>query len=98
MTQAIGWTTPVVFLKTSRYAFHHGSLGIVRSFGAMNVPVYIIAESRFRPVATSRYIAGVFVWGLRDMSVPEILDGLVAIGERLGQASVLVPTDDLGVF
>jgi predicted ATP-grasp superfamily ATP-dependent carboligase len=98
MSQAIRQARPVVILKTSSYAFHHGTLGILRSLGALGVPVYIISESRFCPVASSRYLAGLFVWNLRDMSALEILDGLAAIGERLGQPTVLVPTDDLGAI
>ena len=41
----------MVILKTGPYAFHHGSLGFVRSLGALDVPVYVISERRFRNVA-----------------------------------------------
>jgi hypothetical protein len=43
-------------------ALHHGSVGIIRSVGRMDVPVYAIVEDRFTPAAVSRYLPGAFLW------------------------------------
>jgi D-aspartate ligase len=87
-------TVPVLVLKTGRYVLQHGTLGIVRSLGRLGVPVYVIIEDRFSPIATSRYLAGAFI---RDTSNPDLgrlVTDLATIAKRIGRPAILVPTDD----
>lgn len=87
---------PVLVLKTGRYDLHHGCLGIVRSLGSMGVPVYIINETRWPPVAASRYVAGSFLWDTDQLPSQQLLEGLERIARLLNRPAVIIPTDDLG--
>lgn len=85
---------PVLVLRIGRYMFHHGSVGITRTLGAMGVPVYQIVEDRFTPGALSRYLSGSFTWDTSGLATEQLLAGMAAIGAQLNRPAILIPTDD----
>lgn len=89
-------STPVLILKTRRYAVHHGGVGIIRSLGRLGIPVYAVTEDWLTPAATSRYLARGFVWNAENLPRSQMLEALSAIGTRIGKPTILIPTDDLG--
>jgi D-aspartate ligase len=91
---ALDVRVPTVVLKFGHYPLHHGGIGAIRSLGRTGVPVYGVHEDRFAPAARSRYLTGRFVWPTDGLDSDALLDGLVAIGDRIAGRAVLVPTDD----
>ena len=90
-------SVPAIVLKLRHSVVHYGGLGAIRSLGRLGIPVYAVLESRTAPPATSRYLSGGFVWETTDDASDNpqpLLDGLMAIGERLGRRALLVATDD----
>src|ERR1700690_77343 len=53
---------PALILKASRDFIHHGALGVARTLGRLDVPVYAVVEDAYTPLATSRYLTKAFVW------------------------------------
>lgn len=86
--------TPAMILNLSRFALHHGTLGIIRSLGTAGIPVYAALEDAWVPAGWSRYLSGKFVWSPDENAEDRLLAGLTAIGERIGRASVIIPTSD----
>ena len=89
---------PVLILKTGHYALHHGGLGIARTLGMLNVPVFTVIEDRFAPAGLSKHLRGTFVWNTRDLPRSRLLEGLERIGRQLKLPTVLIPTDDVGAI
>lgn len=89
---------PVLILKTGHYALHHGGLGIIRTLGMLDVPVFTIIEDRFAPAGLSKHLTGTFVWNTRDLPRSRLLEGLERIGRQLKLPTVLIPTDDVGAI
>lgn len=89
---------PVLILKTGHYALHHGGLGIIRTLGMLNVPVFAVVEDRFAPAGLSKHLRGTFVWDTRDLPRSRLLEGLERIGRQLKLPTVLIPTDDVGAI
>lgn len=90
-------SVPAVVLKLRHSVVHYGGLGAIRTLGRLGIPVYAVHEGRWAPPATSRYLSGGFVWGTTGDAPDDprrLLDGLLAIGARLGGRTLLVPTDD----
>lgn len=90
-------SVPAVVLKLRHSVVHYGGLGAIRSLGRLGIPVYAVCEGRMAPPAASKYLSGGFVWETTsDASKnPErLLDGMMTIGERVGDRSLLVATDD----
>lgn len=85
---------PVVVLGSG----HHGALGIVRSLGRLEVPVYVVEPSLPAVSSVSRYCSGAFCWDLDNTSPEESLDFLFALGRHLGKDTLLMPTTDSGVL
>ena len=82
-------------MKIGDYPLHHGGVGAIRSLGRLGVPMYAITEDRWTPAAVSRYLRGRFVWRTTGTEGPEeLVEGLLAIGRRIGRPTVLVPTDE----
>jgi D-aspartate ligase len=82
-----------IVVKLRQLVLHYGGLGAIRSLGRVGIPVYTVHEGGLAPPATSRYLSGGFVWQPADD--PELLlEGLTALGERLGGPTVLIPVDD----
>src|SRR5579863_3963184 len=92
---AIDPSVPCLLMKIGPSPLHHGCVGAVRSLGRLGVPVYAVIEDRLTPTARSRYLRRGFVWPTTGTEDPqELLDGLLAIGRRIGSRAVVVPTDD----
>ncbi|MCU1324897.1 MAG: hypothetical protein JWN34_267 [Bryobacterales bacterium] len=89
-----GLKVPALVFKIGSYPIHHGVVGIVRSLGRMQVPVYVVIEDRFAPVAHSRYLTDAFIWNNDALDSAELLTGLEHIGRNIGVTSVLITTDD----
>ncbi len=88
-------SVPTLLMKVGRYPIHHGSVGVVRTLGRGGVRVFAVTEDRFTPTARSRYLSGAFVWPTTGLEDPqELVAGLVALGERVGERAVLLQTDD----
>jgi D-aspartate ligase len=91
-------TVPALVVKLRHSVVHYGGLGVIRSLGRVGIPVYAVHEGPLAPPATSKYLCGGFIWDTHGQNAgadPQwLLDGLTAIGERLGRRSVLIPTDD----
>ncbi len=74
-----------------------GPLGVMRSLGALGVPVHCLAHRRASMATVSRYCAGtvrVGVDGCPQGSDDQLLDQLVSAGHRLGPDTVLIPGSD----
>ena len=89
---------PAFVLRIGQYPLHAGSLGIVRSLGRLGIPVYGVYESRFSPAATSKYLAGRFIWPTEPRDADLLLKGILAIAAVIGKPAVLIPTDDFGAI
>ena len=86
---------PALIVKIGRYPLHHGGVGAIRTLGRIGVPVYAITEDSFTPAALSRYCRGAFVWPTTGREEPEeLVDGLMAIGAKIGRRTLAVPTDE----
>jgi D-aspartate ligase len=86
---------PALVVKIGRYPLHHGGVAAIRTLGRLGVPVYAITEDSFTPAAVSRYCRGSFVWPTTGREDPEeLVDGLLAIGEKIGCRTLAVPTDE----
>ena len=82
--------TPAVVLGSG----HHGALGVARSLGRLGAPVYIVAGSPWEPAICSRYCRGRFFLDLETGHSEQLIDGLLAIGRKLGSRPLLIPTAD----
>jgi D-aspartate ligase len=74
-----------------------GPLGVMRSLGALGVPVYGLEHSRPSVSTVSRHCAGtvrVGVDGHPRGCDDQLLDQLVAAGRTLGEGTVLIPGSD----
>ncbi len=87
--------TPALVVSTGCHALHHGRLGVIRSLGRMGVPVYAVVEDRFTPPALSRYLTGAFVWDTRSLDEERFLEGMAAIGRRIGRPTIVIPIGDV---
>src|SRR5215207_3253344 len=96
--ESMDCATPVVVLKLDHNVFHHGGLGVIRSFGRLGVPVHAVHEDFATPAAASRFVQGRWQWNPGSEDAERLESGLCQIAERIGQPSVLVPTDDAGAI
>jgi D-aspartate ligase len=91
-------SAPAVVLKLDPNVLHHGGLGVVRTLGRLGVPVHVVHEDFLAPAAASRYVHGRWRWTPGSDQPERILQGLLALAERIGQPAVLIPTDDAGAI
>src|SRR4051794_18096852 len=87
-------STPAVVLG----CFRHGGLGGTRSLGGPGVAVHAVACDPCTPAFFPRYFRERHPWGVRAAPGEETARFLVALGERLGRRSVLIPTTDIGIM
>jgi len=88
-------SVPALILKAGDYPVPHGMLAAVRTLGRVGVPTYALTSRGISAASASRYCAGRFTWHVcerDDMSA--VAEKLLAVGERIGARSVLVPLDD----
>lgn len=81
---------PVLILQSG----HHGGLGIVRSLGRLNVPVYCAGSSRWEPSGNSRYCRKRFALDIEAKSSSESVVELRKIAARICGKPILLPTSD----
>jgi D-aspartate ligase len=98
-TPPVAFDTSVaaVIVKLRHSVVHYGGLGAIRTLGRLGIPVYAVHEGRLAPPATSKYLSGGFVWetsGGTPDDPDRLLDGLLAMAERVGSPAIVVPTDD----
>lgn len=86
-------STPVVILRS----VHHGGLGIVRSLGRLDVPVYCV-DAHWEPSFSSRYCRGHFVRNIESAPPAQSVSSLLQIGRKLGGRPILIPTTDPGAI
>ena len=88
-------SVPCLMMKIGPSPLHHGCVGAVRSLGRLGVAVYAVTEDRLTPTARSRHLRRGFVWPTTGAEDPDaLLDGMIAIAQRIGTRSVVVTTDD----
>lgn len=86
-------STPVVVFK-SVVSASHGALGIVRSLGRLNVPVYVVASDPHTSSFYSRYCRGKFLLNIDTTPPEKSLQFLLDVGKKVGARPILIPTDD----
>jgi D-aspartate ligase len=86
-------STPVVVFKTVTSA-GHGALGILRSLGRLNVPVYAVASDPDTSSFYSRYCRGKFVLNIDTTPEEKSLQFLLDLSKKIGGRPILIPTDD----
>ncbi len=89
---------PVLILRASREAIHHGDLAVARSLGQLGASVYAVVGDPCTPLAMSCYLNGTFVWRKWPEDGPSFVAAMLAIGESVGRRLVLIPTDDLSAI
>lgn len=94
MPQTSSELPPVVVLG----ALHHGTLGVVRSLGRLNIPVYVVEPSLPAVSSASRYCKGAFCWDLDRASPEDTCSFLLDIGHRFDGCAILIPTTDAGAL
>lgn len=88
------WDTPVLVLNCKI-----GALAIMRTLGALGVPVYGVDENESTAALKSRYLKKSFIKTLNPAKPQEYLEFVLAIGKIIGKQSILIPTsDELSVF
>lgn len=89
---------PVLVIKMDGSPLHHGTLGVIRSFGRLGVPVYSCQETVSAPAARSRYLArpsmGVLPWANPDLCV----ERLKTFQRAVGRPMVVIAMDDKGAM
>ena len=87
--------TPALIVKVGQYPIHSGGVAAIRTLGRLGVPVYAMTENGFTPAALSRYLKGRFLSRSTGREEPQQLAAAIRdIGQRIGQRSVMIPTDD----
>lgn len=71
-----------------------GGLAIMRSLGPLGIPLYGVDTDRSAPALRSRYCRERFVLEAVDGNALPYVEGLLAIGRRLGRQAILIPTSD----
>ena len=84
-------SVPVVVLLSSQ----HGGLGIIRSLGREEIPVYSVHQSKWEPAARSRFLQRVFVWDFSSAAADDSVKFLLELAQTIGKRSILIPTSDV---
>jgi D-aspartate ligase len=71
-----------------------GGLAIMRSLGSWGVPLYAVDGSAEAPAMRSRYCRESVILDFKEHAPKPYLDGLLALGHRIGQRAILIPTSD----
>jgi D-aspartate ligase len=81
--------TPVVVLHCQL-----GALAVMRTLGALGVPLYGVAWDAKAPALQSRYCRERVLIQFREEDTLPLLSGLLQLGRRIGRRSILMPTSD----
>jgi D-aspartate ligase len=60
--------------------------------------VFAVVEDRCTPASVSKYLAGAFVWEMRDLNPDQFLEGMAIIGGRLNRQTIIIPTSDVAAI
>ncbi len=91
--ELVDTSTPILVVRRSVGPLQHCALAVARSAGRLEIPVYSVRGPAPEPAMRSRYVEDGLT--LRpDGPEEEFVQGLLALGQRLGRA-VLLPIDDL---
>jgi predicted ATP-grasp superfamily ATP-dependent carboligase len=71
-----------------------GALAIMRTLGVWGVPLYGVDGDRGAPALRSKYCRERIVLPFVEHDPGRYLDGLMALGKRIGRQSILIPTSD----
>lgn len=82
-------STPVVVVSAQL-----GALAIMRSLGPWGVPLYGVDSSPDSPALRSRYCRERVILDFREDAPEPYLDGLLALGRRIGGRAILIATSD----
>jgi D-aspartate ligase len=82
-------TTPVVVVVGQL-----GGLAIMRSLGALGIALYCVDGDPNAPALRSRYCREPVVLAFDEATPKPYLDGLLALGRRIGRRAILIPTSD----
>lgn len=72
------------------------SIGVIRSFGRLGVPVYCIQPDTTSAAPTSRYCQGTLLWDLRVADPERSIEFLGRVAQGVGGRPVLMAADDHG--
>jgi len=86
--------TPVVVLGSDE----HWGLGILRSLGRLDIPVYTASSNPQAPAFSSRYCIGKIALSETGKFTEQSLQHLLSVGRQIGRKSILIPTSDQGVI
>lgn len=86
---SIDTQTPVVVINCQI-----GALAIMRTLGALGIPLFGVDRDRNAPAMRSRYCRERFVLAFDEERPGPYLEGLLAIGRRLGRKAILIATSD----
>lgn len=95
---ALDTDVPVLVLRTDRNVFHHGTLGVIRSFGRAGIEVHAVLEGRRAPAARSRYLSRSHPWLPPAREDDALVAALGVMAERIGRRALLVTVDDAGAI
>jgi D-aspartate ligase len=70
------------------------ALAIMRSLGALGIPVYGVSGDRRSPAMQSRYCRGRFLLPFHESQPERYLEGLLGVARDLGGRPILIPTSD----
>ena len=89
-------STPVLVLTASPRARRspHGGIGIIRSLGRLEVPVFTVDLDPRGPASYSRYLRQRFIFELAIAEPEAAIHYLLGIGSRMAHATS--PDPDLG--
>jgi predicted ATP-grasp superfamily ATP-dependent carboligase len=95
---ALDTDVPVLVLRTDRNVFHHGTLGVIRSFGRAGVEVHAVLEGRGAPATWSRHLRQGHSWLPGVERDEELVDALERVADRIDRRALLVTVDDAGAI
>lgn len=95
---ALDADVPVLVLRTDRNVFHHGTLGVIRSFGRAGVDVHAVLEGRGSPAVWSRHLSHAHPWLPAVERPEELVAGLEQVADRIGRRALLITVDDAGAI
>src|SRR5436190_19182984 len=89
-------SVPVIVLSPGRSLVQQGSLATIRTLGRLGISMYGVLDRR-SPVARSRHLTNAYSYDMERGSTDELIGYLLDIGHSIGEKSILVCTDDLGL-
>lgn len=95
MPPSLDTTYPVLILKASRGAIHHGSLAVARTLGRLGISVFAVVPDCYTPLRFSRYVTKTFIWPKWPADLSSFVDAVLRIGAFIDRPAIIIPMDDL---